>query len=559
MNAVVQTFKDMGQAKLAIMAMVLVLLIGGFIMFTAKFSSQAMSPIYTDLTLEDSAKIVAELDKQNIPYELKGNGSQIMVPSEQMLRLRLTLASQGLPHGGSIVGYEIFDRSEAMGTSSFVMNINMLRALEGELSRTITSLSQVESARVHLVVPKQELFTRDKQEPTASVVLKMRGVSALDKDQISAVTHLVASAVPGLSPLKVTVLDTKGRMLSGNSGDGDISSTLSKSEEYRIAYQSQLKTTLEGLLEKSVGSGKVKVTVNADIDFDRIVTNSETYDPNGQVARSVQSGEEKEQASEKQGKDNTTAANNLPNAQANQSGNGSNRLVTKTDETINYEISKKVENHVKESGKVNKLSVAVLVDGNYAEEKDGKQTYTPKSEEERKQIDTLVKSAIGFDEKRGDKVEIVNMRFIAPVEDIANTSFVEWLKLELHGSIQIVIFGVVVLAVLLIIVPLVNRVIETTMAAAATHEEESVAIASGAAVASGGFPGMQRMAAVGSGGGGGAAFPGQDLGGEEESSIDLSRITGRVKSSTYNRLNELVDKHPDEALNVIRQWSARRA
>ncbi|MEI6729836.1 MAG: flagellar basal-body MS-ring/collar protein FliF, partial [Pseudomonadota bacterium] len=218
MNAVVQTFKDMGQAKLAVMAMVLVLLIGGFIMFTAKFSSQSMSPIYTDLTLEDSAKIVAELDKQNIPYELKGNGSQIMVPSEQMLKLRLTLASQGLPSGGSLVGYEIFDRSEAMGTSTFVMNINMLRALEGELSRTIASLSQVESARVHLVVPKQELFTRDKQEPTASVVLKMRGVSALDKDQISAVTHLVASAVPGLSPLKVTVLDTKGRMLSGSSG-----------------------------------------------------------------------------------------------------------------------------------------------------------------------------------------------------------------------------------------------------------------------------------------------------------------------------------------------------
>ncbi|MEI6730880.1 MAG: flagellar M-ring protein FliF C-terminal domain-containing protein, partial [Pseudomonadota bacterium] len=341
---------------------------------------------------------------------------------------------------------------------------------------------------------------------------------------------------------------------------GDISSTLTKSEEYRIAYQTQLKTTLETLLEKSVGTGKVKVTVNADIDFDRIVTNSETYDPNGQVARSVQSGEEKEQANEKQGKDNTSAANNLPNAQANSTANGSNRVVSKSDETINYEISKKVENHTKESGKVNKLSVAVLVDGNYAEEKDGKQTYTPKSEEERKQIDTLVKSAIGFDDKRGDKVEIVSMRFIAPVEDIANTSFVEWLKLELHGSIQIVIFGVVVLGVLLIIVPLVNRVIETTMAAAATHEEESVAIPSGAAVVSGGFPGMQRVAANAGGGGGGAtAFPGQDFGGEEESSIDLNRITGRVKSSTYNRLNELVDKHPDEALNVIRQWSARRA
>ena len=354
--------------------------------------------------------------------------------ADQMLRLRLSLAQQGLPSGGSIVGYEIFDRSETMGTSSFVMNVNMLRALEGELSRTISSLSQVESARVHLVMPKQEIFSRDKQEPTASVMLKLRGISELSKEQVGGIAHLVAAAVPGLRPSRVTLLDNSGHLLAGGGGeDSDAANVAASSEEYRIAYQSRLKNTLEALLEKSLGSGKVKVTVNADIDFDRIVTNSETYDPNGQVARSVQTGEEKEQSADKEGKENTTAANNLPNAQANQSAGGSSRIVDKTDETTNYEISKTVQNHVKETGKVNRLSVAVMIDGNYTEDK-GKQVYAPRSEEERKQIDSLVKTAIGYDEKRGDNVDVVNMRFIAESEENGNMSFLESLKQDLHGA-----------------------------------------------------------------------------------------------------------------------------
>ena len=244
------------------------------------------------------------------------------------------------------------------------MNVNMLRALEGELSRTISSLSQVESARVHLVMPRQEIFSRDKQEPTASVMLKLRGMSDLSKEQVGGITHLVAAAVPGLKPSKVTLLDSNGHLLAGGGGDdNDSANVAASSEEYRVAYQNRLRNTLETLLEKSLGMGKVKVTVNADIDFDRIVTNSETYDPNGQVARSVQSGEEKEQSGEREGRENTTAANNLPNAQANQSSGGSTHIVDKTDETTNYEISKTVQNHVKETGNVNRLSVAVMIDG----------------------------------------------------------------------------------------------------------------------------------------------------------------------------------------------------
>ncbi len=547
MDPILQMFRDMGQMKLAVLALTGVLLIGLFIFLSSHMSSQAMSPIYTDLSLEDSGRIASELDKTGVPYELRANGTQILVPSDQMLRLRLSLAQQGLPSGGSMVGYEIFDRSETMGTSSFVMNVNMLRALEGELSRTIASLSQVESARVNLVVPKRELFNSEKQEPTASVLLKLRGNSELTKEQVTAITHLVAAAVPGLKPSKVTLLDNKGHMLSGGGDDNDASTAASTAQEYTTSYQNHLKTTLETLLEKSLGVGKVKVTVNADINFDRVVTNSETYDPNGQVARSVQTDEEKEQSGEKEGNSNTSVANNLPNAQANNTATGSSRIVAKTDETTNYEISKTVQNHVQETGKVNKLSVAVMVDGDYVDEK-GKQIYTPRSEADLKQIDTLVKSAIGYDEKRGDKVDVVNMRFIELAEESGTVTLLESLKQDLHGVIQTLVFGgVAALVILLVIRPLVSRIIETTMAAAtyaeATGAPQTPLFTSAASGAQG-----QRPAPAG--------VPSAPE--VEEESIDISRVTGKVKSSTVNRLNELVERHPDEALNVIRQWSAKR-
>lgn len=565
MGSLLQALRDMGQVRMAILAVVLILVLGTFVFLSARVSTPSMSPVYTDLSMEDSAKIVSELDKMNVPYELKGNGTQILVPSDQMLRLRLSLAQQGLPTGGSIVGYEIFDRSEAMGTSSFVMNVNMLRALEGELARTISSLTQVESARVHLVVPKPEVFAREKQEPTASVVIKLRGMSELTKEQASGITHLVAASVPGLKPSRVTLLDNKGHMLSGGTGDeSDTANIASSAEEYRITYQNRLKTTLESLLEKSLGSGKVKVTVNADIDFDRIVTNSETYDPNSQVARSVQTGEEKEQSSDREGKENTTAANNLPNAQANQNANNSNRVVSKTDETTNYEISKTVQNHIKETGKVNKLSVAVMVDGTYTEDKGGKPVYTARSEEDRKQIETLVKSAIGYDEKRGDNVEVVGMRFIAEAEENSNLSFLEYLKQDVHGIIQTLVFGgVAALVILMVIRPVVNRIIETTMAAPVTETGPAglpqLSLFSGGGGMGGTAGTTGRSAAAGAEGGGMPPFMTTAGEMEEESTVDLSRITGKVKSSTYNRLNELVERHPEEALNVVRLWAAKRS
>lgn len=537
MNAMVQSLREMNQVKLAALAGTAALLIGFFIFLSLNMTSSVMSPVYSNLALDDSGAMTEQLEKSNIPYQLGMNGSQILVPTDQVEKARVMLARAGLPNSGSMVGYEIFDHSEALGTSNFVLNMNKLRALEGEIGRTISSMEGIEAARVHLVMPKRELFTRDQIQPTASVALKLRGARALSKEEISAIQHLVATAVPGLKPTKITIVDNKGNLLArGVEDENDPEVLAAGAQEFRTAYENKMKAIIERLLEQSVGFGKVKAEVTADIDFDRIVTNSEKFDPEGQVARSVQSTDENEQENERDVKDNVSVQNNLPDANPQQGALVNQKQTQRTDETTNFEISKTTENHVKETGTVKRLSVAVLMDGVYKPDTDGNNVYTPRSAEELKQFETLVKSAIGFDEKRGDSVQVVNMPFADGGKDMFAESPFDWLKRDLGGIIQtLVMGGVAALVVLLIIRPLVARTIATSEAA---REEEA----------------MQQAAL---GGPGGIAGRLADLSGEEEddSLINLERIEGGVKSSTLRKINELIERHPDETLSIIRQWA----
>ncbi len=531
------SIKALGPIKLAIMAGVSVILIGFFIFLSLRISSPGMAPLYTGLPMEDSAAIVAELEKRNIPYELRAGGAQILVPSDQMLRLRMSMAEQGLPSGGSIIGYEIFDQSDAMGTSNFVLNVNLIRAMEGELSRTISSFSSIEKARVHLVMPKRELFTREKQEPTASVAVTMRGGNKLSKSEIRAIQHLVATAVPGLKANKITIVDNRGRLLVKGMSDEEAENALaSDAEEFRILYEKRMVDTIESLLASSLGPGKIRAEVTADIDFDRIVTQSEIYDPEGQVARSIQESSEIEKSQEKDLQENVSVANNLPDANPGEAGILSSRSLERTDSTTNFEISKEVRNHISETGTVNRLSVAVLVDGTYTiDEETGTQTYIPRSEEELQQIATLVKSAIGFDETRGDTVEVVNMQFANAPDLLEEAGPFDWLKDDLHSIIQtLVVGGVAILAILLVIRPLVTRAIEATQIDPELEEAEAAALA-GPSIA--------------------AQLTDQRFEEEDDDElINIDRVHGRVKSGTFRKINELVDKYPDETLFVFRQW-----
>ena len=542
MNAMVQSFKDLSQIKLAALIGTAVVLIGFFAFLALRISAPVLTPLYTNVPMEDGAKIVSELDAQGIKYELRANGTQILVPTEDVNRLRLQMAEKGLPSSGSVLGYELFDKSQPLGTTNFVLNLNQVRALEGELARTISSFQSVEAARIHLVMPKRELFTREKIEPTASVALKLTGSASIEKGEIAAIRHLVATAVPGLKPERITIVDNHGQLLA-KGGDSDNSANVytEEAEEYRVTYENRLRTTVERLLEQSVGMGKIKAEVHAEIDFDRTIRNTEKYDPEGQVVRSVQSVSENEQANEQAQNDNVTVQNNLPDANAGNAAGGSNNTSrNRSEETTNYEITKEVVNSVKETGTVKRLSIAVLVDGLYTENADGEMQYAPRSEADLANLERLVRSAVGYDEKRGDEVSVVNIQFAAGPEDVFKEDSFGWMKEDLNGIIQtFVLGGVAILAILLVIRPLVSRAIESAEMAEKEDEMAQAALAAPSIAAR--LTDQSRNS---------DSFEDEDV----DDMINIEHIQGKVKSSSYNKINSMVDKHGEETVQILRGW-----
>ncbi|MEQ8601971.1 MAG: flagellar basal-body MS-ring/collar protein FliF [Marivibrio sp.] len=544
MNNFMEMVRNLGPARLSVIAGTSVLVLGFFIFLTTRVTTPDMALLYGELDESDANRIVAQLTQQDVSFELRRNGAQVWVPREQVGELRLSMAGQGL--GGALVGYEIFDRDQSLGQSSFVQEVNRLRALEGELARTITSLAQVRGARVHLVLPRRELFSRDPQEPTASVVLKMRGAQRLDRDQIAAVQHLVSTAVPRLSPTNISIIDDRGTLLHGG-GDEEAGPGLGAdtAAEMRSHYETRLASRVTELLERTVGFGKVRVEVRADMDFSQVVVNSETFDPEGQVLRSSEAIEENAQSQEA-GQDTVTVGNNLPDAGALDGAAGASESQTRTEERSNFEISKTLTNRVTAPGEVQRLSVAVLVDGLYQEGEGGEMQYEPRPVEQMEQLESLVRSAVGFDPGRGDALELVNMQFAdlpVSVEDGADTFF-GFTTADIRRIVELLVLGVLgILIVLLVVRPLLTKVFEAAPAAIAGAGEEA----------------ETQMLTDQSGGAapsGGRGVPAAQQAGEEEfdSMIDIAHIEGRVKASSMNKIGEIIDKHPEEAVAILRTW-----
>ncbi len=394
----------------------IIILVGGAIALATIFflvfalSKPTMVPLYSKLNAEDTNAITMRLQSMNIPYSSDQNGEKIIVPESDSLRLRMMLAQEGLPSGNNMVGYEIFDRTDLIGTSQFVNNINLVRALEGEIARTISQISAVESARVHLVLPKSELFSKSGPAPSASVMLRLKTGKELEKREVNGITHLVLKAVPNLDISNISIIDHKGRALHTDS-ENDSETILNPGMlEYQLKVQSKLESIIENLLTKYVGANRVKASVTADIDFDKAVISSEDYDPNKQVVRSERSMDEEDR--ENQALNNVSVANNIPNA-AQKKAQESIPLKThsKSDSVTNYEISKVTTNKVIQWGKVMKLSVAVIVDGVYIEDPKGRKIYQERSKEELTKLRNIVAAGIGIDEARGDQIDLVSLQF----------------------------------------------------------------------------------------------------------------------------------------------------
>ncbi len=567
MNGTFEFLKGLGPTRLVALGAVTAALIAFFAVIMMRVSTPPMALLYSDLPVSDSAEIVAKLDAMDVPYELKGDGTTIMVPKTEALRLRMSMAEAGLPSGGS-VGYEIFDDASALGTTNFVQNINHLRALEGELARTIRALDAIQAARVHLVLPERELFAREQQDPTASIVVRARG--GLSRSQARGIQFLVSSAVEGLVPSNVSIIDEAGAILVGGNGDG--ASASSSLDERQQEYEHRLRRQVADIVTSVVGPNSAKIQVAAELDFNRITRNSETYDPDGQVVRSTQTVEESSSNTERDGQEGVTVGNALPdaigqNADANAT---SQESAARVEETVNYEISRTTTTEVVEAGRVKRLSVAVLVDGKYETAADGTRTYVERTPEELELIGRLVRSAIGFDESRGDRVEVVNLpltdQAIEPLEgtsDEAQGMFagLDIMRLAELGALLIV----TLLAIFLVVRPLISRL---TAGAAPIARGGQAALAGAGATPQIAGPGaaqyqqgdQARLAAPdGSnpalphpGAPGGAGDPMGQL--STSSMIDIAQVEGQVRESSIRKVGEIVQNHPEESLSILRSW-----
>ncbi len=557
--------KSLGAARMAAMAAVTLGLVGFFAFLMIRMAQPQMVPLFTDLSVEDSSAIIKDLERQAIPYEMKNDGAIIMAPKEQVARLRMKLAEGGLPKGGG-VGYEIFDKSDALGATSFIQNINHLRALEGELARTIRGIDRVQAARVHLVLPDRPLFARDKAEATASIVLKVRGT--LEPQQVRAIRHMVATAVNGMKPERVSVIDETGKLLADGASQTDPQSGVG-ADDRKSAFESRLRQQVEAIVSSVVGPGHARVQLTADFDLNRITQTSDKYDPDGRVMRSSQTREEQSSSSDGKEGGPVSASNELPGQNKPDAAAAAKDQSKKTEEIVNYEISRVTKTEVIEAGRVNRISAAVLVDGVYNKNDKGEMVYQPRDKEEIDRIAALVRSAVGFDAKRGDQVEVVNLRFAenTPVSLGEPTNWMTYLtftKDDIMRGAELGVMTLLGLIVLLMVVrPLVRRIV--TPDGPAIAQIAGAAGTAGVAGAIGVTMNSDGTMVTGGGSGSITSDGGANISivgsGEQvaisnrtSAMIDVAKVQGQVHAQSVQKVGELAEKNPQEAVSIIRGW-----
>ena len=498
--------------------------------------SEDKALLFSGVEPREAAEITQRLEAANIPYEVRGDGSSIFVARSEVPQARMMLSADGLPSRGSI-GYEIFDAPDALGQTQFQQNINRLRALEGELARTIASLDGIASARVHLVLPERQLFQRDAEQPPASIVVQLRR-DALTGGQVRAIRNLVASATPGLTTNRVTILDETGRLLAAASTEGGVDAD--GVDARQASVEDRVRSTVTDIVEGVVGQGNARVQVNAQMDFSRVSETSERFDPEGRVVRSTSSSEETGNSTDGRSANGATAGANVPDgAGASGGASGASDTNESSNETVNYEISRTTTTRVTEGGQIQRLSVAVAVNGTMTPGADGAAaTYAPRSDEEMQRITALVRSAVGYNQQRGDTVEVVNVQFAVPDlttgEEAKPGMFNMNMDFDLMRIIEIVAMLFASLAfVFFVLRPLIGGLVR------------------GGGAATQGLPALP-----GPGGGGAAALagPGGARAIEDDATIDVAQIQGRVRVSSVKKVAEVVEQHPDESVQIIRGW-----
>lgn len=497
--------------------------------------------LYSNLDLREASEVTTALDSAGIKYSSRGDGSTIFVSRDEVGEARMLVAGKGLVTAGS-VGYEIFDNQSVLGQTEFQQNINEKRALEGELARTILSMRGINSARVMIALPRRELFQSNAAQPTASVVVGVTG-GQLSTAQVQAIRNVIASSVPNLKPEKVTLTDTSNRTLAAGSEGGSFSAA--SAQEARDSTEAQLQARIMDIVEGVVGVGGARVQVTADIDHSRSTTQEQRYDPDGQVVRSTSTNGSESADTTGVNDGGATAANNIPGGEAPGVGAVGSRS-TDTTETTNYEISNTTTTTIREAGEIKRLAVSVAVDGKWTPGANGAEpSWAARTPEEIEQIKALVAAAVGIDTERGDRIEVLNVRFNRDLAVVggaeAGSSLFDFTKNDVMRGVELL---VLLITGLLLIFFVLRPLLKSAAGGAGGGQLQL-------AGAGGGPPVTSLQTTIMSAAGGAPQISGPS---EMDQRLDIARIEGQVKASSVKKVADFVEKHPEESTSILRGW-----
>lgn len=461
----VNVFRAMPVSKKVTLLGVVAIVVAGFALMFLWANQIDYQPLYTNMPSEDAGAIVSKLKEQRVPFKLEGNGSIVLVPADKVYELRLTLAGEGLPRGGS-VGFEIFDHAD-FNTTEFVQRLNYQRALQGELMRTINQFHEVIHSRVLIVSPKESVFVEDTKPPSASVLLNLR--SNLRPDKVASIVHLVANAVEGLTSEHITVVDTTGKTLFKGTGEGETGFLSGAKLDYQQKLERTIAERVQSMLEAVVGGDKAIVRVSADIDFNRTEISEEIYDPDSAVVRSRQhQAESSEQNSG--GAIPTSHGANLLQGDIGAQQRGSGTKKENVNEVLNYEINRINRHTSKPFGTLQRLSVAVVLDGTYrtvtGEDGTERNKYVPRTSEELKEFETIVSKAIGYDPDRGDQITVSSFPFAnsADIDDMIESPPIDWLRYAKQYAKAAINLLLVLVVFMFVVRPLLRSMKEVKVA-----------------------------------------------------------------------------------------------
>lgn len=579
MKAILDNLKSLGRTRLIALGATGVGLVAALLFGLNAVMAPSYAPLYSELSPAGAADIVSTLEQAGFAVDVSPDGTTVSVPRTDLARARMSLAERGLPDQG-VPGWELFDNASGLGMNTFMQRVNRLRALEGELARSIQTIDGVDAARVHLVLPEREAFSRDRPEPSASVIVRGRARHEISRRQGQAIRALVASAVPEMSPGRVTVLSATGETILAEDGDGTSDITL---QSVRASIEERMARNVSQILTARVGAGNARVQVSVDLTSEREVVVSRSFDPSQQVARSIETREEevedRENASGEVG-----VGNNLPEELQDGGANGpqSTNSRTRTDEIVNYEIGSTESETTREPGDIERVSVAVLVNGIYDTLPNGDVEYRERPAEELERLGELVKTAIGFNEARGDTVSIDSLRFMDYSMELGEPVG-RSMAAVISDSLPSILRGLFALAVMALILFFGMRPLRALIEPKKI-EDETPALTSDAQ----GYPALtaegqqaaaqQAQIAATPGAlqpqagqtaiapaGGGTALAAPVAGAEARSGdvldpvqdgevVRLAAVHGGVDRKRLNSVGELAESHPDETLNVVRGW-----